>query len=81
MSYIFLSFQQIAFKLSNFTNLRALFPAKSIFCRICPGQKLANTVKRSIVQPRSNASLLPVPAEQKRRVGGNPGNEFVSRIQ
>ena len=77
MSYMFLSFQHwIACKLGNFTNLRALFPAKSTDF----AEFVHYTVERSIVQPRSQASLLPVPAEQKRRVGGNPGNEFVSCI-
>ena len=32
-SYIFVNFQQIPFKLGNFTNLKALFPAE---CRIFP---------------------------------------------
>ena len=52
MSYIFVSFQQITFKLGNFTNLKALFSVVSTDFPFFPCQKLKKN--REKVYPKQS---------------------------
>ena len=53
--YIFVSFQQVTFKLGNFTNLKALFSVVSTDFPFFPCQKLRKN--REMVYPRQCYSL------------------------
>ena len=59
MSYIFVSFQQITFKLGNFTNLKALFSVVSTDFPFFPRQKFRKN--REKVYPKQSYILDSTP--------------------